>query len=216
MAAPPTSVPGDELLASWRRQVVDCHDSLVATRGEGWSAFWGSEASQRSRYHVFLDELPLSDANVLEVGCGFGDFLLCAAEKNVRPRGYLGVDLSERIIAAARDRHPEHTFVALDILQESPPFDADYVIASGIMAVPLPDYERYVVNILRRFAELGRRGFALNFLSTATQNPDGVSQYVDPGWLFALFQRHIGWSGRLIHDYRQNDFTLVYRRASST
>jgi SAM-dependent methyltransferase len=225
LAAPPTSaplpasgtpLPDSDQLTGWRRQIVDDHESLVTTRGEGWSAFWGSEASQHSRYRVFLDELQLCDANVLEVGCGFGDFLVCAAERNLRPRRYLGVDLSERIVAAAQKRHPEHTFLALDILRETPAFEADFVIASGIMAVPLADYENYVVCVLKRFFELGRRGFALNFLSTATRTPDGVSQYVDPAWLFALFQRHIDWSGRLIHDYRQNDFTLVYRRASST
>lgn len=215
MAEPRNNSSDANKLADWRRRVVDCHDALVAERGEGWTAFWGSEASQHSRYRVFLDELPLHDANVLEVGCGFGDFIAHAAAHGVRMRRYVGVDLSERILAAARARHPQHEFHQLDIFEGTPPIEPDYIIASGIMAVPLPDYEDYVLQTLRRFHALCRRGYALNFLSTATKTPDGVSQYVDPAWLLGLFQRHIDWSCRLLHDYRQNDFTLVYRRASS-
>ena len=216
MAEPRTKPESAEQLAAWRSQVIDSHDSLVASRGEGWSAFWGSEASQHGRYRVFVDELPLSDAAVLEVGCGFGDFLDFAAAQKLQIGRYLGIDLSERILAAAARRHPEHEFRVLDILRETPPFVPDYIIASGIMAVDLPDFESYVLQTLQRFSALARRGFALNFLSTATQNPDGKSRYVDPAWLLGLFQRHIDWRCRLIHDYRPNDFTLVYRRASST
>jgi SAM-dependent methyltransferase len=200
------------LVSEWRRLVVDSHESLVAERGEGWAAFWGSEDSQRGRYRVFLEELPLDGSDVLEVGCGFGDFLDCAALAGVRPRRYLGIDLSERILSVARRRHPGHEFAVLDILSEAPTFAPDYIIASGIMAVDLPEYEAYVLFTLRRLFALCRRGFALNFLSTATRSPDGKSRYVDPSWLLGTFQRHVDWSCRILHDYRQNDFTLVYKR----
>lgn len=200
---------------TWREQIVEFHEQLVRQRGEGWGAFWGSPASQRGRYEVFFRELPLADSEVLEVGCGFGDFLLVASEYNALPRRYLGVDLSPSIIGAARQRHPQADFAVLDILTDDPPFAPDFVVASGIMAVDVPDYEAYVLAILRRFHALGRRGFALNFLSTCSERPDAVSRYVEPGWLLSLFQRNIDWRCRLLHDYRSNDFTLVHQRPST-
>jgi SAM-dependent methyltransferase len=199
-------------LTSWREQIVEFHEGLVRERGEGWGAFWGSPASQRDRYAIFFRELPLSDRAVLEVGCGFGDFLHVAREQGAMPRRYLGVDLSATIIAAARRSHPQADFAILDILTAEPPFQPDFVIASGIMAVDVPDYESYVLAILRRFYALSRCGFALNFLSTCSEKPDGRSRYVDPAWLLSLFQRSIDWRCRLLHDYRSNDFTLVYQR----
>jgi len=215
LAAPHINSPSQQQLAEWRQRIVAFHDTLVIERGEDWSAFWGCKESQRSRYRIFLCELPLDGADVLEVGCGFGDFLDSAAEQGVQPRRYLGVDLSERILNVARHRHRGHEFAVLDVLKETPPFAPDYLIASGIMAVPLPDYEDYVLYTLRRFHGLARRGFAINFLSAATRAADSRSRYVDPAWLLGLFQRHIDWNCRLLHDYRQNDFTLIHFRPQS-
>lgn len=200
---------------TWREQIVEFHDQLVRERGEGWGAFWGSPASQRSRYEIFFRELPLSGSDVLEVGCGFGDFWHIARERSALPRRYLGVDLSESIVAAARRSHPHADFAVLDILASEPPFQPDFVIASGIMAVDVPDYEAYAIAILRRFHGLARHGFAINFLSTCSDKPDGRSRYVDPGWLLGVFLRQIDWRCRLLHDYRQNDFTLVHQRPPS-
>ncbi len=197
----------------WRAQIVEFHEQLVRERGEGWGAFWGSAASQRGRYELFFEELPLAASDVLEVGCGFGDFLHIAHEKQAIPRRYLGIDLSPQIIAAAQRLHPDASFAVLDILNSDPPFVPDFVIASGIMAVDLPDYEAYVLSVLRRFHAIARRGFALNFLSTCSERPDGRSRYVEPGWLLALFQRHVDWRCRLLHDYRANDFTLIHQKS---
>ena len=80
------------------------------------------------------------------------------------------------------------------------------------MAVPFDGYEDYVLRMLRRFYELCGTGFALNFLSTCAKTKDEKSRYVDPGWLLGLFQQHIDWRCTLVHDYRPNDFTLVYKR----
>lgn len=207
-AEPPPS-PHSQL---WQQRIVEFHESLVDERGEGWVAFWGSATSQSDRYQIFLRELPLAGSGVLEVGCGFGDFLSFARERRALPRRYLGVDLSPRIVAAARRRHPEAEFAVLDVLRADPPFAPDFIIASGIMAVDIPDYEAYVVAILRRFFALSSRGFALNFLSTCSERPDGRSRYVEPGWVLSQFQRHVDWRCRLLHDYRRNDFTLIHER----
>ena len=206
------SPPAAELLGQWRARAAAFHEELVAERGDGWQAFWGSRDSQRGRYQVLMDELPLHQASVLEVGCGFGDFLDYLGERGLRPARYLGIDLSPRIVAAAQARHPQAEFTVLDVLLGEPPWQPDFIVASGIMAVAVPGYPEYALGILRRFHTLCRRGFGLNFLSTCTQKPDGVSQYVEPAWLLGLFQRHIDWRCRLIHDYRPNDFTLIHRR----
>lgn len=199
-------------LADWRAQNNRFHEELVKDRGEGWQAFWGTRESQTGRYDVFLRHLPLSGATVLDVGCGFGDFFAYAQERGVTFRRYLGVDLDPVIAEGARRRQTGGEFAVLDILQADPPFRPDFIVASGIMAVKFPEYERYALRILQRFHALCGRGFALNYLSTCSLKPDERSHYVDPAWLLKLFQSNVDWRCTLVHDYRPNDFTLVHLR----
>ena len=221
-SASPSELLGAAEPALWQSQSRDFHEQLVAQRGEGWQAFWGSQQSQAVRYQVLLSQLPLDGTTVLEVGCGFGDFLDYATALGVRPARYLGVDLSAKLVAAAQARQAQRAasvpavratevqFAVLDVLQAEPPLVPDFVIASGIMAVDFPGYEDYVLAVLRRFYTLGTRGFGLNFLSTCSEHPDGQSKYVEPAWLLSLFQTHLHWRCRLLHDYRPNDFTLIH------
>ena len=202
----------DEKVEAWRAESNRFHEALVQERGEGWRAFWGSQESQEARYEVFLRHLPLDGAAVLDVGCGFGDFLAYARQRGAFFSRYLGVDLDERILTGARARQADGEFLVLDVLTEEPPFVPEYIVASGIMAVPFPGYEDYVLRVLRRFYELCGTGFALNFLSACAKTKDEKSRYVEPGWLLSQFQQNIDWRCTLVHDYRPNDFTLVYKR----
>ena len=61
--APPTA-PDPPLLTEWRARAASFHEELVERRGDGWQAFWGSKESQRARYQVLMDQLPLHGASV--------------------------------------------------------------------------------------------------------------------------------------------------------
>ena len=211
-AEAPDTAAVSALPEHWRQRAAEFHEDLVAQRGEGWQAFWGSRDSQKVRYEVLMRELPLHGATVLEVGCGFGDFIDYAAAQGLTLGRYVGVDVSPRIIAAAKARHPAAEFAVLDVLLDEPPLQPDFIIASGIMAVAVDGYEEYVLRTLRRFQSLCQRGFGLNFLSTCSKQPDRVSKYVEPAWVLGLFQRELDWRCRIIHDYRPNDFTLIHLR----
>jgi SAM-dependent methyltransferase len=65
---------------------------------------------------------------VLEIGCGRGDLLAA-----LRPSHGVGVDVSEGMVAAARERHPELEFVhaAGESLRERQPFD--YVVLCDLV-----------------------------------------------------------------------------------
>ena len=191
-----------------------------SAQAEYWNAAVGHVWAQ---YHDQLDRqigslgnaalaalAPAVGERVLDVGCGCGHTSADIAGRVGATGSVLGVDLSARIVAGAQARHPQAEFAVLDVLHSDPPRRPDFVIASGIMAVAVAGYDEYVLGTLRRFQALAGRGFGLNFLSTASQRPDGVSRYVEPAWLLGLFQRHISWRCRLIHDYRPNDFTLIH------
>ena len=85
------SPPAPELLAQWRARAAAFHEDLVAERGAGWQAFWGSRDSQRARYQVLMDELPLEriwrDARVERIWEGTSEMQRLIVARALERRG---------------------------------------------------------------------------------------------------------------------------------
>lgn len=93
----------------------------------------------------------LSAGAVLDYGCGVGEL---AAE--IPPQRYLGVDDDADSLAAARRRHPAHTFVTPDELERRPPApDFDVVVALALIE-HLPEPVRWLAAMRRRLRPGGR------------------------------------------------------------
>src|SRR5947209_7464604 len=65
---------------------------------------------------------------ILELGCGQGDLLA-----SLRPSHGVGVDLSPVMIDAAKSRHPEIRFLALDAHELGLGEQFDYVVCSDLV-----------------------------------------------------------------------------------
>jgi len=62
-----------------------------------------------------LAEALMPDFRVLDIGCGNGRLLNVLKDK-VKKENYLGIDLSENLIALAKKNYPAYDFMAADIL----------------------------------------------------------------------------------------------------
>jgi hypothetical protein len=71
-----------------------------------------------------------------------------------------------------------------------------------------------VVDSLKRFNDLSRKGFASNFLTKYSDadrmRPD--LYYADPLYLFDYCKRNFSRNVALLHDYRIYDFTILNRK----
>ncbi|WP_257170010.1 bifunctional class I SAM-dependent methyltransferase/glycosyltransferase family 2 protein [Bradyrhizobium sp. SRS-191] len=122
-AAIETSAP--IALSPRKAAILDHADRFAETR-----AIWRDQAAffhaEDERYLRFL--IP-PGSRVLEIGCGIGDTLAALA-----PSYGVGIDISSRQIAIARDRHPDLTFIAGDVenpatfMAVSGPFDVILVL----------------------------------------------------------------------------------------
>jgi SAM-dependent methyltransferase len=80
--------------------------------------------------------------SVLDLGCGTGLFLdlMCQVGAQLRPDLYVGFDLSERMLAVARRKHPRyiHSFMKEDMLGPSPfgPFTHVVCLFAGYYVQP--------------------------------------------------------------------------------
>jgi SAM-dependent methyltransferase len=181
---------------------------------------WNGTDSHERRHRQFLGLLDgAADASIIDLGCGFGDFLrfLRAAGYHGRFTGY---DIAPSMIEKARELHGEGQDRQWRIGAE--PIDtADFAIASGIFNVKgdIPDeaWIPYVHQTIELLAAAGRRGFAFNVLSTSS-DPDRRRPnlyYADPVAMLAHCLSRYGRSIALLQHYGLYEFTVIIRHAAA-
>lgn len=98
-----------------------------------------------------IAHLVLPSARVLEVGCGLGDLLAVVA-----PTNSIGIDISERMIAHAKQRHPHLDLRVIDVEHdELPPGPFDAIILSDAVGL-LDDIQATLARLRPLLAPQGR------------------------------------------------------------
>ena len=198
------------------------YEKTLATHGvTAKGVDWKDADGQRLRHRQFLRLIADDpDASVLDVGCGYGDFLTFIRAHGHRGR-YIGIDVAPAMVEAARGLHGEGPDRAFH-LGATCPEAADYAIASGILNVirgadPVA-WTHYVEDTIEGLARASSRGFAFNMLSL-NSDPErrrADLHYADPpAMLAAMIARH-GRHVALLQDYGLWEFTLVVRHPSHT
>ena len=206
-----TQPPNLDPVRNYFEERLDAHGT--SARG----ADWNSEASQEARFDQLLKLCDPSAAfTILDYGSGTGALADYLARKGFQA-DYTGFDILEKAIQAARRQHagkPGRTFTA----EEASLPVCDYVVASGIFNfradASFEAWTDYVTDVLRRFDQLSRKGFASNFL-TKYSDADRMRAdlyYADPCFLFDYCKRNFSKNVALLHDYTLYDFTLLVRK----
>ena len=158
------------------------------------------------------------DASVLDLGCGYGDFLAVLRGAGHRGR-YVGCDVAPGMIAAARALHgegPDHTWH----LGAEPPESCDYAVASGLLNVRRgadeATWTAYVDGVIDTLARHGRRGFGFNMLSLSSDPEKRRADlfYASPVEMLAMCLRRFGRHVAVLQDYGLWEFTVLVRRDS--
>jgi SAM-dependent methyltransferase len=181
---------------------------------------WNGVDSHETRHRQFLRLLDGAvDASIIDLGCGFGDFLRFLRAEGHRGR-FTGYDIAPEMIEKARELHGETENRQWRTGAE-PDGAADFAIASGIFNVKgdVPDaiWTRYVRQTIDVLAGAGRRGFAFNVLSLSS-DPERRRPnlyYADPADMLSYCLSRYGRSVALLQDYGLYEFTLVVRRPSA-
>ena len=205
------------------RMSVEMFERLLDTHGDSPRSLDWSADGQRERFRVISGMAGLSGENycasVLDVGCGLGHL-----EGYLRGRGfvgrYVGIDVSEKMIEAARRVHPPRrvptmwdppVFLVGDALDGAFPA-ADVVLSSGMLNVERGDNEAAMERLLRASFEACGIACAVNMLSTRSPRERRDDRhYYDPGWAIRMALA-ISPRAVLRHDYRDNDFTIYLHR----
>jgi SAM-dependent methyltransferase len=205
--------PPQQALLEW---VASYYSARLAEHGTSPRGVdWKDTPSHDLRHRQFLRLIDDPAASVLDLGCGFGDFLRFLRESGHRGP-FIGYDVGSSMIEKARSLHPEGDGVRWRV-GAVPEEVADFAVASGILNVKgeIPDaaWEAHVRDTIEILARAGRRGFGFNILSLSSdperRRPD--LHYADPAGTLRWCLQRFGRSVALLQDYGLYEFTVLVR-----
>lgn len=169
---------------------------------------FGQRSSQEKRFEALLELGDFDGRRLLDVGCGFGDFLAFLHERGIEPR-YTGIDVCAPMVDRCESRfaHTGSRFLVADALAFQPDGPYDFVVASGIFGLEAEGARERIRPTLGRMFSWCRVGMAVNFLSARSPRHAAQRVYVEPcEALEAAFA--LTPAVRLDHTYLPNDFTI--------
>jgi SAM-dependent methyltransferase len=174
-----------------------------------------TRSSQERRFEALLSLGDFHGRSVLDVGCGFGDFLAYLRDHGIEPR-YTGIDICEPMVRRCHERFEgvDAAFHVGDVLAWEPGEAPDFVVASGIFGLDSRDARARIRPTLRRMFGWARVGMAANFLSQRSLEPVENRVYVDPAEALEMGLA-LTPAVRLDHSYLPNDFTIHLEKTPS-
>ena len=166
-----------------------------------------TRTSQEKRFEALLSLGDFDGCRLLDVGCGFGDFLAFLHARGIHTQ-YTGIDLCQPMAARGRERFADDAhFIACDVLDYQPDRSFDYVVASGLFGLEAEGARERIAPTLERMFEWAGRGAAANFLSALSPVPVEARVYIEPVEMLE-YGLQLTPAVRLDHSYLPNDFTI--------
>lgn len=111
---------------------------------------WTSKQTQYKRFEVITNSLEnIHNRTLLDIGCGFGDYLIYLFENNIKIKDYLGIDIEEFMIDICKNRFKEYKFLKCNILKDKIPI-YDYLICSGALNIlEKNDFKKAIKNCFK-------------------------------------------------------------------
>lgn len=198
---------------------IQFFEKLLKEQREGYKIMgYGSKSTQAIRFKVLTEIANLNGKSVLDVGCGLGHLADFFKENSISA-AYTGYDLMKSFIDMAKKSHPGTRFELRNIMGDSmealPKEKFGYVLACGILNIPIGHNEEYIRELIRRMFKLCKQGVAISMLSLNADYYDPKCYYYSPKKMLSWVLKEISRHAVLRHDYLPHDFTLyIYKKSS--
>jgi len=179
---------------------------------------WGNEEQQFFRFKQVMRIMQLSGKSLLDIGCGFGDFLSACRKNDINITKYIGWDINPYLIEEAKKSHVESSFEVVDLASlESVPTVAQVGVMLGVLNLNFKNqydnFEFSKMMITRAFDAVSET-LAVDFLSSH-RSPNYPKEdfvyYHNPEEVLS-YALSLTPNVRLHHDYEaipQKEFMLV-------
>lgn len=179
---------------------------------------WDSISSQRTRFLTAVLNQNFEHRSILDIGCGFGDYLDFLTQCKSRFQSYRGIDINSRLIEEASKKFPSTNFETRNILLNNwHSRQADICVSFGLLNFKLDDNLTYTKQFLDEAWSITRECLIIDFLSThmtSFYKEEDFVYYHNPSDILDMCLR-LTDDVRLIHDYKpipQREFMVFLRR----
>lgn len=161
---------------------------------------WGSKNRQYLRFEILTDLInkDLNNATIIDVGCGFGDYINYLEKNDIKIKSYLGIDCEGFMINLCTKKYKEYKFERIDITKDIIP-NYDYLICSGALNI-LDKIEFY--KAIENCFKASVKGFAFNFLTKDSFNTPSQKEVID-------FCKNITSNINIKENYLENDCSIL-------
>lgn len=183
------------------------YDNNVAMYGHDVRAMgYGNPISQKLKFGALASVLPLDRAKILDVGCGFADFLDFLGQRGISV-DYTGYDISPAMIAKARELHPDIRLEVRDILENPPEEKFDVVVSTGIFYFVRHEPEETMRQLVAAMFACAKKALAFTTISAWGDHHEEGEFYADPLKTIQFCRDITPW---LVfrHDYHGRDFAI--------
>jgi len=172
---------------------------------------WKDRKSQWLRFKILYEVGIKEGDSILDVGCGFGDFLLYLKEQGIKNIKYEGWDIVPSLIKEAERMHKgsENVVFKLRSIFQGPFQEEkfDWVVASGILNARIKNNIGKMKRLINIMLRMSRKGISINMLTNYVDFMRDDLFYYSPEEMFA-FGKSIVKRVSLRHDYPLYEFTL--------
>lgn len=153
----------------YAQKTIEVYQRLYDEHGYSIKTLGWDKGKQFLRFHQLTSDWDLEGARILDVGCGFGDFVGYVTKLGIKKFSYLGIDLVESFVLEGRQRYGSTgvEFASGDFLSMNIETEFDFVISSGIFSLKVEGVDGYVriQDSLRKMFALSTQAIAADFLS---------------------------------------------------
>jgi|Deesub1362A_J573_1020465.scaffolds.fasta_scaffold01646_9 ubiquinone/menaquinone biosynthesis C-methylase UbiE len=172
---------------------------------------WKDRESQWLRFKI-LCEVGISEGDsILDVGCGFGDFLLYLKERGIKNIKYEGWDIVPLLIKEAERLHKDSKNAIFELknifLEPAQNKKFDWVVASGVLNARIKNNSDKMKGLIKIMLKMCRKGIAINMLTNYVDFMREDLFYYSPEEMFT-FSKSLTKRVSLRHDYPLYEFTL--------
>jgi SAM-dependent methyltransferase len=185
---------------------LDRHGAVSAGVG------WPDPDAHRVRFDKLTQLIDtVEEISVNDLGCGYGAYFGYLRQRGMRVGRFRGYDISSEMITKARAFEPTGEFYLGSQIIEK----ADYSFACGIFNVRLghdeAKWKEHILSTIDNMAEMSRRGFAFNLLTSYVDFRRDHLYYGDPREFFDICKTKYSRKVTLLHDYPLYEWTMLVR-----
>lgn len=191
-----------------KAKIVSRYDERFKLYGFDEKTLGWSKNKMKLRFKILTEYWNLSSSSILDVGCGFGHLFQYLSTEGIRTN-YTGVDINPNLVSEGKKQFPEAKLEVRDIFSEDLSTFYDYVVSSGVHNFRIEDNWSFIKSTFKKFSQISRKGFAINFLSAVADDQSSEQLYfASPS---EVLQLALTYSKRVMlrHDYMPFEFTII-------